>query len=102
MKDLIYAGDAEDRAKKEISEWFPHAEFEDASDMIHEGRFGVTLPDTDADKWDRFLVMTTMMEISFRMQLNMMQNDPARKEVMRKMGEFVCCISLIKGEPPNA
>ena len=99
MKDLMYAGDSEGRAKKEILEWFPHAEFEDASDDIHEGRFGVTLPDTDTDKWDRFLIMTTMMEISFRIQLTMLENDESRKETMRKMGEYVCCLGLIRGEP---
>ena len=99
MKDLMYAGDSEGRSKKEILEWFPHAEFEDASDYIHEGHFEVVLPDDDADKWDKFLVMTTMMEISFRMQILMMHGGDSREEIKRKMGEYVCCISLIKGVP---
>lgn len=54
MNDLIY--DA--TAREEVQRRFPASVIEDASDMIHDSRISVTLPDDRKDEYLRWVVMS--------------------------------------------
>lgn len=65
MTDLIY----DEAVKPLILKRFPGAQFQDASDEIHEGRFEVTLPDSEKDAFYKASLKEGWSEVSLRFQL---------------------------------
>jgi hypothetical protein len=87
MEDLIYA---EDEVAKIISARYPSAVFEDASDMVHEERFGVKVSDVAEEEWFEFLVKAGIATVSLNVQLAMRipgKSQDALKVVVEKLKE---------------
>ncbi len=73
MYDLIYAGDEHYKLiQTELRERFPDAIFEDASDMIHEGRFSIEV-DVPTDEYRQAILDLCLPLISLNFQMFMMQ-----------------------------
>lgn len=68
MTDLIYA---EDGAIPVLKAKYPTAVFDDASDMVHEERFSITIPDEEFDQREyyRFLIAEGLALVSLNLQL---------------------------------
>ncbi|MHC4644205.1 MAG: hypothetical protein ACYTBJ_01790 [Planctomycetota bacterium] len=70
MEDLIYASD---EAIPALKEKYPSALFADASDMVHEERFSIVIPDKDFDQREyyRFMIREGLALVSLNIQLAM-------------------------------
>lgn len=75
MNDLIYGGND---YKKELSELFPSAVFENASDEIHEDRISIDV-DIEQDEYLRLITLNGFMEMSLYAQLFFMDSDNKAK-----------------------
>ena len=75
MNDLIYGGDD---YKKELSEIFPSAVFEDASDDIHRDRISLEV-DIEQDEYLRLIAFNGFVNMSLCAQLFFMDKDNKNK-----------------------
>ena len=91
MIDLIY----DDAAKKFIFKRFPGAQFRDASDEVHEGRFEVELPDSDRDTFYKAALKEGWYEVSLRFQLML---SAGREEDIKTINRWV---AEIEGDSAN-
>lgn len=82
MMELVY----DNAAVPIIRERFPHVRVEDASDMIHEGRVEVHLPDADRDAFYKHAIREGYCSVCLGFGLKM--RDPeGLKEIQRWLDE---------------
>lgn len=80
MYDLIYDGTAWEVVQKR----FPEAKIKDESDCIHEGRFGVELPDEMRDEYLRWVVLNGLGLVSLSIGLMLHASDGVGREKLKK------------------
>lgn len=67
MFDLIY----DEAAEPDLRAAFPNAQFADASDFLHEGRFSIRLPDEAMEEYLKVLILKGWAADSITVQIGM-------------------------------
>lgn len=83
MYEVVY----DEAAKPIILERFPSAQIEDASDEIHEGRFAVTLPDSERDAFYKHAIVEGYCEICLGFR-TMMYDKKGREQIEKWCSEL--------------
>lgn len=92
VEDLVY----EYAAWAEVRARFPNAEREDASDLIHDSRFSVRLPDVTLREWYTFLLDSGWYNVSFAFQIAMY--EPKESEFGVFIREWIAAHPKAHGE----
>jgi hypothetical protein len=71
-----------------IKERFPHAVWKDASDQVHEGRFEVTLPDSDKDAFIKHSIREGYCDVCLGFKLSTMTEGPGLENIKRILAEM--------------